>query len=116
MWQQFGIACERHRYYASSSCKGCPTSLLTPPAGEDIAKETAKEWKGLRVTVKLTVQNRVAKVGTAVCVYTVCAGHDSQQPWPPHSVQRSAALYMHHMAHSNRSGSSTKPNLPGGGS
>lgn len=32
------------------------------PAGEDIAKETAKEWKGLRVTVKLTVQNRVAKV------------------------------------------------------
>ena len=30
--------------------------------GEDIAKETAKEWKGLRVTVKLSVQNRVAKV------------------------------------------------------
>jgi ribosomal protein L11 len=51
---------------------GCPTSLLTPPAGEDIAKETAKEWKGLRVTVKLTVQNRVAKVGTAVCITNVC--------------------------------------------
>ena len=31
--------------------------------GEDIAKETAKEWKGLRVTCKLTVQNRQAKVG-----------------------------------------------------
>ena len=30
--------------------------------GEDIAKETAKEWKGLRVTVKLSVQNRIAKV------------------------------------------------------
>lgn len=30
--------------------------------GEDIAKETAKEWKGLRVTCKLTVQNRIAKV------------------------------------------------------
>ncbi|MFS7929948.1 putative ribosomal protein L11/L12 [Helianthus anomalus] len=30
--------------------------------GEDIAKETAKDWKGLRVTVKLTVQNRQAKV------------------------------------------------------
>ena len=29
--------------------------------GEDIAKETAKDWKGLRVTVKLTVQNRQAK-------------------------------------------------------
>ncbi|KAK4750082.1 hypothetical protein SAY87_027531 [Trapa incisa] len=30
--------------------------------GEHIAKETAKDWKGLRVTVKLTVQNRQAKV------------------------------------------------------
>ena len=30
--------------------------------GEDIAKETAKEWKGLRVTCKLSVQNRIAKV------------------------------------------------------
>jgi large subunit ribosomal protein L12e len=29
---------------------------------EDIAKETARNWKGLRVTVKLTVQNRQAKV------------------------------------------------------
>lgn len=41
----------------------------TPPrlssgaqVGEDIAKETSKDWKGLRVTVKLTVQNRQAKV------------------------------------------------------
>lgn len=31
--------------------------------GEDIAKETAKEWKGLRVTVKLTVQNRQVGAG-----------------------------------------------------
>lgn len=30
--------------------------------GEDIAKETKKDWNGLRVTVKLTVQNRQAKV------------------------------------------------------
>ncbi len=36
--------------------------LSRPQIGEDIAKETAKEWKGLRVTVKLTVQNRQAKV------------------------------------------------------
>lgn len=35
---------------------------LPPQIGEDIAKETAKEWKGLRVTVKLTVQNRQAAV------------------------------------------------------
>lgn len=35
--------------------------VLCMQIGEDIAKETAKEWKGLRVTVKLTVQNRQAK-------------------------------------------------------
>jgi len=39
-----------------------PLGLSPKKIGEDIAKETAKEWKGLRVTVKLTVQNRVAKV------------------------------------------------------
>lgn len=36
--------------------------FLLVQIGEDIAKETAKEWKGLRVTCKLTVQNRQAKV------------------------------------------------------
>jgi len=30
--------------------------------GEDIAKATGKDWKGLRVTVKLIIQNRQAKV------------------------------------------------------
>jgi large subunit ribosomal protein L12e len=39
-----------------------PLGLSPKKIGEDIAKETAKEWKGLRVTVKLSVQNRVAKV------------------------------------------------------
>eukprot|EP00898_Chlorokybus_atmophyticus_P004578 jgi/Chlat1/5120/Chrsp33S05119 len=39
-----------------------PLGLSPKKVGEDIAKETAKDWKGLRVTVKLTVQNRVAKV------------------------------------------------------
>ena len=39
-----------------------PPGLAPKKIGEDIAKETAKEWKGLRVTVKLTVQNRQAKV------------------------------------------------------
>jgi ribosomal protein L11 len=38
-----------------------PLGLSPKKIGEDIAKETAKEWKGLRVTVKLTVQNRQAK-------------------------------------------------------
>mmetsp|Transcript_22862 Transcript_22862/g.40695 ORF Transcript_22862/g.40695 Transcript_22862/m.40695 type:complete len:167 (-) Transcript_22862:76-576(-) len=39
-----------------------PLGLSPKKIGEDIAKETAKEWKGLRVTVKLTVQNRQAAV------------------------------------------------------
>ncbi|CAD6249836.1 unnamed protein product [Miscanthus lutarioriparius] len=39
-----------------------PARSLPKKIGEDIAKETAKDWKGLRVTVKLTVQNRQAKV------------------------------------------------------
>ncbi|KAL4581314.1 hypothetical protein LXL04_017525 [Taraxacum kok-saghyz] len=39
-----------------------PLGLSPKKIGEDIAKETAKDWKGLRVTVKLTVQNRHAKV------------------------------------------------------
>ncbi|KAG6522516.1 hypothetical protein ZIOFF_019656 [Zingiber officinale] len=39
-----------------------PLGLSPKKVGEDIAKETAKDWKGLRVTVKLTVQNRQAKV------------------------------------------------------
>lgn len=39
------------------------SSLLQSPkkVGEDIAKATG-EWKGLRVTVQLTVQNRQAAV------------------------------------------------------
>lgn len=36
--------------------------IVVVQTGEDIAKETAKDWKGLRITVKLTVQNRQAKI------------------------------------------------------
>jgi large subunit ribosomal protein L12e len=39
-----------------------PLGLSPKKIGEDIAKETAKDWRGLRVTVKLAVQNRQAKV------------------------------------------------------
>ncbi|CAL5203334.1 unnamed protein product [Lathyrus oleraceus] len=42
-----------------------PLGLSPKKIGEDIAKETAKDWKGLRVTVKLTVQNRQAKITAA---------------------------------------------------
>jgi ribosomal protein L11 len=39
-----------------------PLGLSPKKIGEDIAKETAKDWRGLRVTVRLAVQNRQAKV------------------------------------------------------
>ncbi|PNW75489.1 hypothetical protein CHLRE_12g528750v5 [Chlamydomonas reinhardtii] len=39
-----------------------PLGLSPKKIGEDIAKETLKDWKGLRITVKLTVQNRQAKI------------------------------------------------------
>ncbi|WCJ44379.1 60S ribosomal protein L12 [Euphorbia peplus] len=39
-----------------------PLGLSPIVIGEEIAKKTAKEWKGLRVTVKVTVQNRQAKI------------------------------------------------------
>jgi large subunit ribosomal protein L12e len=55
-----------------------PASSLAPKIGplglspkkveEDIAKETAKDWKGLQVTVKHTVQNRQAKVSVVPSV------------------------------------------------
>jgi len=38
-----------------------PLGLSPKKVGEDIAKAT-KDWKGLRVTVRLTIQNRQAKV------------------------------------------------------
>merc|ERR1712157_241158 len=39
-----------------------PLGLSPKKIGEDIAKETGKEWKGLKVTCKLEVQNRQAKI------------------------------------------------------
>ncbi|XP_075664254.1 large ribosomal subunit protein uL11x-like [Castanea sativa] len=39
-----------------------PLGLSPKNIREDIAKETAKDWKGLSVTVKLMVQNCQAKV------------------------------------------------------
>merc|ERR1711922_52792 len=38
-----------------------PLGLSPKKIGEDIAKATS-EWKGLKITVKLTIQNRQAKV------------------------------------------------------
>merc|ERR1711862_1021114 len=46
---------------ASLAPKVGPLGLSPKKIGDDIAKNT-KDWKGLRVTVKLTVQNRQAQV------------------------------------------------------
>nr|POF05168.1 60s ribosomal protein l12 [Quercus suber] len=47
---------------SSLTLKIGPLGLSLNKIEEDIAKETAKDWKGLCITVKLTVQNRQAKV------------------------------------------------------
>ena len=47
---------------SSLALKIGPLGLSPKKIGEDIAKETAKDWKGLYIMVKLTVQNRQAKV------------------------------------------------------
>merc|ERR1711959_67661 len=39
-----------------------PLGLSPKKIGDDIAKETQKEWKGLRITVKLTIHNRQSKI------------------------------------------------------
>ena len=39
-----------------------PLGMSPKKVGDDIVKATAGEWKGLRVTCKLIVQNRQAKV------------------------------------------------------
>ena len=41
---------------------GRPARMSPKKVGDDIVKATAGEWKGLRVTCKLIVQNRQAKV------------------------------------------------------
>eukprot|EP01120_Amphizonella_sp_Union-15-10_P012622 TRINITY_DN5644_c0_g1_i1.p1 TRINITY_DN5644_c0_g1~~TRINITY_DN5644_c0_g1_i1.p1 ORF type:complete len:167 (-),score=46.39 TRINITY_DN5644_c0_g1_i1:5-505(-) len=46
---------------ASLAPKVGPLGLAPKKIGEDIAKAT-QEWKGLRITVKLSVQNRIYKV------------------------------------------------------
>lgn len=55
---------ERYNVWHSSICiapKIGPLGLSPKKVGEDIAKGT-KDWKGLRVTVQLTIQNRQAQV------------------------------------------------------
>ena len=47
---------------SSLAPKGGPLGMSPKKVGDDIVKATMAEWKGLRVTCKLIVQNRQAKV------------------------------------------------------
>ncbi|XP_062069642.1 large ribosomal subunit protein uL11-like [Lepus europaeus] len=55
--------CTSHEVSATSALapKIGPLGLSLRKVGDDIAKAT-KDWKGLRITVKLTIQNRHAKI------------------------------------------------------
>ncbi|KAL5231733.1 hypothetical protein ABZP36_030509 [Zizania latifolia] len=64
-----------------------PLGLSPNKIGEGITKETAKDWKGLRVTIKLTVQNRQAKVSVvpSTVVLVIKALKDLPRGLPPMS-------------------------------
>ena len=49
-------------------------SLLPSHQGDDIAKATAKDWRGIRVTVCLTVQNRQVCAGDTAGGYRLSCG------------------------------------------
>jgi len=51
-----------------------PLGLSAKKIGDDIAKETL-QYKGLRVTVKLTVQNRVAQIEVVPAAATLLIKH-----------------------------------------
>lgn len=104
MHRRFSVvrACIQFRFVIDNS-HFADDGVPSPLSGEDIAKETAKEWKGLRVTVKLTVQNRVAKVSVipSAAALVIKALKEPirdrkkvstrQQYPPPPAPQRSAA-------------------------
>merc|ERR1712048_876436 len=72
--------CYHHRVPANCRWRGCPNCLFGPkgrPArslpkkiGDDICKNT-KDYKGLKVTVKLTIQNRQATVSVVPSASTL---------------------------------------------
>ena len=52
-----------------------PLGLSPKKIGDDICKATA-DWKGLKITVKLTIQNRQAQVILAICNrFEACLGN-----------------------------------------
>ncbi|KAL0008770.1 hypothetical protein SO802_010272 [Lithocarpus litseifolius] len=48
-----------------------PLGLSPKKIKEDITKETAKDWKGLHITIKLRAQNRQAKVSVVPSAATL---------------------------------------------
>ena len=52
---------KKYGNYASINCQVGPLGLSPKKVGDDIAKATG-DWKGLKVTVQLKVQNRQATV------------------------------------------------------
>merc|ERR1712093_584419 len=57
-----------------------PLGLSPKKIGDDIAKETQKEWKGLRITVKLTVQNRQAEISVVPSASSLVIKSLKEQP------------------------------------
>jgi hypothetical protein len=59
-----------HSLTPVSSSRLFLSNLQSPKkVGDDIAKAT-KDWKGLKVTVKLTIQNRKVSCPSALCTFS----------------------------------------------
>ena len=61
--------------------------------GDDIAKATS-EWKGLKITVKLTVQNRQAKVDVVPSAASLLIKALKEPPRDRKKVKHGKILYL----------------------
>merc|ERR1719186_1695282 len=76
-----------------------PLGLSPKKIGDDICKNT-KEWKGLKVTVKLTIQNRQA---TFFSLFTfLLVHHLLHQHHLDHWIGTFTTLAVHHLANNHR--------------
>ena len=76
-----------------------PLGLSPKKIGEDIAKETLKDWRGLRITVKLTVQNRQAKISVVPSAAALVIKALKEPPRDRKKVRRNAKQHHVHTPH-----------------
>uniref|UniRef100_A0A1I7WMC0 Ribosomal_L11_N domain-containing protein n=1 Tax=Heterorhabditis bacteriophora TaxID=37862 RepID=A0A1I7WMC0_HETBA len=71
-----------------------PLGLSPKKVGDDIAKAT-QDWKGLKVTCKLTIQNRVAKIDVVPSAASLIVKELKEPPRDRKKVKNGTSLSMH---------------------